>query len=449
MLVNITPTVRSSQAPPQFHMLAKPTGAACNLDCKYCFFLSKDMLYPNEKLRMSDEILEAYIKQLIESHQTPTVTIAWQGGEPALMGLDFFKRSVVYAQKYRRPGQQIEYTFQTNGTLINDEWAAFFKENNFLIGLSVDGPEEIHDAYRVTKGGRGTFAQVMRGLEHLKNHKVDFNILCTVNAANGDHGRDVYRFFRDELGAQWIQFIPIIERATPDTLPMANLGWSERPGGQRQLYTQTGNLVTERSVQPEQYGQFLIDVFEEWVRKDVGRVYVQLFDVTLEAYFGSYKLCIHAPTCGYGPAIEHNGDVYSCDHYVEPGYKLGNITETHMLDMVASAPQRQFGLDKRSKLTKQCVECSVRFLCNGGCPKDRFVNSNDGEPGHNYLCAGLNAFFEHVDPAMRTMAQLVRSNRYPAEIMQVYAQRDSKLGRNDPCHCGSAKKFKHCHGKNR
>ena len=426
MLVNITPLVKPNAAPPQFHMLAKPTGAACNLDCKYCFFLSKDMLYPNEKLRMSDDVLENYIKQLLESHQTPTVNVSWQGGEPTLMGLDFFKRSVVYAQKYKKPGQQIEYTFQTNGILIDDGWATFFKENNFLVGLSVDGPQEIHDAYRVTKGGHGSFSQVMRGLEHLKKHKVEFNILCTVNAANGDHGREVYRFFRDELGAEWIQFIPIIERATPESLPLANLGWSERPGGQRQLYTQSGNLVTERSVEPQQYGQFLIDVFEEWVRRDVGKVYVQLFDVTLEAYFGSYKLCIHAPTCGYGPAIEHNGDVYSCDHYVEPDYKLGNIAQTHMLDMVASEPQRQFGIDKQATLTKQCVECSVRFLCNGGCPKDRFVDSADGEPGHNYLCVGLKAFFDHVDPAMRTMAALVRNNRYPAEVMQVYAERDSK-----------------------
>ena len=220
----------------------------------------------------------------------------------------------------------------------------------------------------------------MRGLEHLRRHKVRFNILCTVNAANGDHGRDVYRFFRDELHAEWMQFIPIIERATPETLPIANLGWSERPGGQRLLYTQSGSLVTDRTVRPEQYGRFLIDIFEEWVRKDVGRVYVQMFDVTLEAYFGSYKLCIHAPTCGYGPAIEHNGDVYSCDHYVEPGYLLGNIAETHMLDLVASPNQRKFGLDKQATLTKQCLECDVRFLCNGGCPKDRFAISTTANP---------------------------------------------------------------------
>jgi uncharacterized protein len=426
-------------------MLSKPTGAACNLDCKYCFFLSKDMLYPNDRLRMSDEALEGYIKQLLESHSTPTVTVAWQGGEPTLMGLDFYKRSIEYAEKYRRPGQQVEYTFQTNGVLIDDEWAAFFKEHKFLIGLSVDGPQEIHDTYRVTKAGNGTFDQVMRGFEHLRKHGVEYNILCTVNAANENHGREVYRFLRDELHAEWMQFIPIIERATTETLPIANLGWSDRPGGQRILYTQAGSLVTERSVNPEGYGRFLIDIFEEWVRRDVGKVYVQLFDVTLEAYFGSYKLCIHAPTCGYGPAIEHNGDVYSCDHYVEPDYRLGNIAETHMLDLVASPQQRQFGIDKQAKLTKQCLDCDVRFLCNGGCPKDRFVNSIDGEPGHNYLCAGFKSFFDHVNPAMQTMVRLVKSQRYPAEIMEEYAAKDFTGGRNDPCHCGSGKKFKRCH----
>lgn len=396
---------------------------------------------------MSDEILEGYIKQLLESHRTPTVTVAWQGGEPTLMGLEFYKRSIEYAEKYRRPGQHVEYTFQTNGVLIDDEWAAFFKEHNFLIGLSVDGPQWIHDTYRVTKGGHGSFAQVMRGFEYLRKYGVDYNILCTVNAANEEHGREVYRFFRDELEAEWMQFIPIIERATTETLPIANLGWSDRPGGQRLLYTQAGNLVTERSVKPEHYGRFLIDIFEEWVRLDVGKVYVQLFDVTLEAYFGSYKLCIHAPKCGYGPAIEHNGDVYSCDHYVEPDYHLGNIAETHMIDMVGSPQQRQFGNDKQAKLTRQCLECDVRFLCNGGCPKDRFVDSVDGEPGHNYLCTGFKLFFHHVNPAMQTMAQLVQANHAPAEIMRQYAAADFQGGRNDPCHCGSGKKFKRCHGQ--
>lgn len=436
-----------AKAPPRFHLLAKPSGSTCNLNCTYCFFLSKEALYPNEKSRMSEATLEAYIRQLIEAHRTPEVTVAWQGGEPTLMGLDFFKRSVEFVNKHLRPGQKVEYTFQTNGVLLDDAWCAFLKEHNFLVGLSVDGPEDIHDTYRVNRGNEGTFKQVMRGLEHLRKHKVDVNILCTVNAANQHHGRRVYTFFRDELGADWIQFIPIVERATEATLPIANLGWSEQPGGPRLLYTQTGSLVTERSVGGEQYGRFLVDIYEEWIRRDVGKVFVQLFDVTLHAYFGQHLLCIHAPTCGYGPALEHNGDLYSCDHFVEPAYLLGNIHDTHMLELVASAQQREFGNNKRDKLTQQCQACDVRMLCNGGCPKDRFVQSRDGEDGHNYLCHGLYFFFSHVRPTMNIMAQLVQRGQPAAGVMESVAAEDAKRGRNDPCPCGSGRKFKHCHGR--
>ena len=375
--------------------------------------------------------------------------MAWQGGEPTLMGLDFFKLSVEYVEQYRRPGQEIEYTFQTNGVLLDDDWCAFLKEHNFLVGLSVDGPEPLHDTYRLNKGGQGTFKQVMRGWEYLRRYRIDFNILCTVNAANQHHGREVYRFFREELGAEWMQFIPIVERATAETLPIANLGWSEQPGSQRLLYTQTGSLVTERSVGGEQYGRFLVDIYEEWVRLDVGKVYVQLFDVTLHAFFGQHLLCIHAPTCGYGPALEHNGDLYSCDHFVEPDFLLGNIHETHMLELVASPKQREFGDNKRDLLTRQCQACDVRMLCNGGCPKDRFVASRDGEPEHNYLCDGLYFFFDHVRPTMNIMAQLVNRNQPAARIMELVAAEDAKRSRNDPCPCGSGRKFKHCHGNYR
>jgi uncharacterized protein len=436
-----------AKAPPRFHLLVKPSGSTCNLDCTYCFFLSKEALYPNEKSRMSEETLEAYIRQLLEAHRTPTVTVAWQGGEPTLMGLDFFKKSVEFVQKYRRPGQEIEYTFQTNGVLLDDAWCTFLKEHNFLVGLSVDGPQEIHDTYRLNKGGQGTFKQVMRGWEHLRKHGVDFNILCTVNAANEHHGRRVYRFFRDELHAEWMQFIPIVERATPETLPIANLGWSERPGGERLLYTQTGSLVTERSVGGEQYGRFLVDIYEEWIRGDVGKVYVQLFDVTLHAYFGEHLLCIHAPTCGYGPALEHNGDLYACDHFVEPDFLLGNIHQTHMIELVASPQQREFGDNKRDLLTRQCQACDVRALCHGGCPKDRFVLSRDGEPGHNYLCHGLYFFFDHVRPTMTIMARLLQSGQPAARVMEWVAAEDAKRGRNDPCPCQSGRKFKQCHGR--
>ncbi len=441
-----------TNAPPAYHLLVKPTGAVCNLDCKYCFFLSKEALYPGSRFRMADDLLEIYIRQLLESHRTPEVTIAWQGGEPTLMGLDFFRRSIEYVEQYKKPGQRVVYTIQTNGTKIDDEWAAFFKAYDFLVGLSVDGPREMHDTYRVNKGGEGSFDQVMRGWEYLKKYGVEYNILCTVHAANQDHGAEVYRFFRDELKTQFIQFIPIVERATEETLPLALEGWRERP-----LYQQTGDLVTNRSVGSEAYGRFLIDVFEEWVRRDVGEVYVQIFDVTLGSWVGQHNLCIFAPTCGNALALEHTGDLYACDHYVEPDYLLGNIRDTHMIELIASDKQRQFGRDKAETLPQYCLECDVRFACHGGCPRNRFIHTPDGEPGLNYLCAGYKLFFHHVERPMRIMANLLRANQAPAEIMKLYAVEDDGLdikqfanvGRNDPCPCGSGKKFKHCHGRAR
>ncbi len=432
--------------PPGFHLLAKPSGSTCNIDCTYCFFLSKEALYPNDRSRMSAATLEAYIRQLLESHRVPEVTVAWQGGEPTLMKLEFFEHAVELVEKYRQPGQTVKHTFQTNGLLLDDAWCTFFKQHDFLVGLSVDGPRELHDTYRLDRRGKGTFDLVMKGWRALRRHDVEFNILCTVNAANQHHGRTVYRFFRDELGAKWVQFIPIIERATEQTIAIANKGWSEVPGEKRVLYTQTGNLVTERTVGSEQYGTFLIDVFEEWVRRDVGQVYVQLFDVTLEAFFGRHLLCIHAPTCGYGPALEHNGDLYSCDHFVEPKHLLGNIHKTHMLTLVASSEQRQFGQGKRDSLTQQCQTCKVRNWCNGGCPKDRFALSKDGEPGQNYLCAGLEKFFMHTGPTFNVMAQLYRKGHPPAEVMTSIAALDAQRDAYQPCPCGSGSKFRFCHG---
>ncbi len=415
-----------ANAPPSYHVLAKPTGAICNLDCKYCFFLSKEMLYPGSRFRMADELLETYIKQLLESQRGPSVTVGWQGGEPTLMGIDFFKLSVEYAEKYKKPGQSIEYTIQTNGTKLDDDWAAFFKENSFLVGLSVDGPRELHDEYRVNKGGEGSFDQVMKGWEVLKKHEVDFNILCTVHAANQDHPLEVYKFFRDQLETEFIQFIPIVERSTMEMLPVANEGWSERPGGDRPFYKQSGELVTKRSVGAREWGQFLTVIFEEWVRRDVGKVYVQMFDVTLGAHVGEFSLCIHSPTCGNALAIEHNGDLYSCDHFVEPDYLLGNIQETHMLELVASQKQRQFGQDKMDTLPKYCVECEVRYVCHGGCPRNRFIETPDGEPGLNYLCAGYKQFFNHVEPSMKMMANVLRQGGAPAGIMGWYQKQDAE-----------------------
>jgi len=417
-----------SNAPPSFHVLIKPTGAICNLDCKYCFFLSKEMLYPGSRFQMAEDLLETYLKQLLESHRAPQVNVAWQGGEPTLMGLEFFERSVELVNNMKRPGQQIQYTIQTNGTQLNDEWCAFFKKNNFLVGLSVDGPKALHDVYRVNKGGAGSFDQVMRGFEFLKKHKVDVNILCTVHAANQDHPLDVYRFFRDELGAEFIQFIPIIERVSASMLPIANEGWSERPGGDRPLYTIEGNQVTERSVNAQAYGRFLIAIFDEWVKTDVGKVYVQHFDSALANWVGvPGAVCIFAETCGEALALEHNGDLYSCDHFVEPAHKLGNIRETHLIQLLASPQQIKFGQDKKNTLPRYCRECEVRFACHGECPKNRFIKTPDGEDGLNYLCAAYKAFFNHIDGTMKIMTSLVRGGRFADEIMQMSAVEKESL----------------------
>jgi uncharacterized protein len=297
----------------------------------------------------------------------------------------------------------------------------------------------------------------MRGWEFLKKHEVEFNILCTVHAANGDHPVTVYRFFRDELGAQFVQFIPIIERATPDMLPLANKGWGRTEDGTRPLYLQDGHMVTGRSIRPKQFGSFLIGVFEEWVRRDVGTVYVQMFDTSLANWYGEPPgLCIFQETCGLALALEHNGDLYSCDHFVEPDYLLGNIQDTHMIELVSSEQQRQFGLDKRDKLPRYCRECEVRFACNGGCPKNRFYKTPDDEPGLNYLCAGYISFFRHTYQPMRLMASLLQQNRAPAEIMHILANEELQRLReafanskpNDICPCGSGQRFKNCHGKN-
>jgi len=447
----MTLTAYPSAAPRAVHVLVKPTGAVCNLDCSYCFFLSKEMLYPGSRFRMADDLLETYIRQLIEAHRVPEVQLAFQGGEPTLMGLPFFRRAVELAERYRRPGMTVKYSLQTNGTLLSDEWAQFLADNGFLVGISIDGPRELHDAYRHDKGGGPTFDRVMRGLAALKHHHVEWNVLCTLHAANADRPLEVYRFFRDQLGAEYIQFIPIIERmATPQTGGGVEWAtWRDRP-----LYTQDGAFVTSRSVTAEQYGRFLCGVFDEWVRHDVGRVYVQMFDVALANWFGAPPgLCIHSRTCGAALALEHTGDLYSCDHFVEPAHRLGNIREDHLIELVASDKQRQFGNDKAETLPAYCRNCDVRFACHGGCPKDRFIDTPDGEPGLNYLCAGYKQFFHHITEAMEFMVDELRMKRPPANIMQFMRENDfiaqrlyTGVGRNEPCPCGSGRKFKQCHG---
>ena len=406
--------------PPAFHLLVKPTGAVCNLACEYCFYLGKDQLYPGGPFCMTGEVLEVYIKQLLASGQAPEVSVAWQGGEPLLMGLDFFERSVELVNKYKSPFHHISYTLQTNGTRLDDEWCAFFKEHDFLIGLSMDGPPGMHNTYRVDKGGQGSFDQVKRGWDLLQKHGVETNILCAVHAANASHPLEVYRFFRDNLQARFIQFIPIVERLTSGTRLPADKGRREPLGGKRPLYVQAGSLVSRRSVEPGQYGTFLIDVFEEWVHHDVGTVFVQTFDSALAGWCGlPASVCIFQETCGRSLILEHNGDLYSCDHFVEPGYRLGNILETPMIQLVTSSRQRQFGLDKRDRLPACCRTCDVEFACHGECPRNRFLGTPAGdEEGLNYLCAGYQLFFHHVDRPMRIMADLLRRGRAPVEIMQ-------------------------------
>jgi uncharacterized protein len=393
----------SNPLPQPFHVMVKPRGAICNLDCQYCYFLSKESLYPGSSFRMSDEVLEAYTRQYIQSQPTPMVTFAWQGGEPILMGLDFFRRAVELQQKYRKPGTNITNTLQTNGVLLDDEWASFFKRHDFLLGVSLDGPAHLHDVYRVDKGRQGSHDRVRRGIALLQKHNVDFNILNCISAANADHPLEVYRYFRDQLGAQFMQFIPIVER-------MNQTGFQE------------GTKVTARSVSGRQYGRFLIEIFNEWVRRDVGKIFVQIFDVALSVWFGrAAGLCIFEETCGTALAMEHNGDLYSCDHYVEPAYFLGNIEEENLLPLATSREQTRFGQAKKESLLEYCRKCEVRFVCNGGCPKDRIRRTPDGEPGLNYLCEGYKAFFRHIDQPMKLMAALLRQQRAPAEIMDLMA----------------------------
>jgi len=380
--------------------MTKPRGAVCNLDCKYCYFLKKEELYPGVELRMSDDVLESYTRQYIEAQRVPEVTFAWQGGEPTLMGLEFFERAVEFQKKHRKPGMKVINALQTNGTILDDEWCAFFKEHDFLIGLSLDGPRKLHDKYRVDKGGKASFDRVMEGLDFLKKHQVEFNILTTVHAGNVEHPLDVYRFLRDEVGTQFIQFIPIVERKNDS-------GYQE------------GFKVTKRSLTGKGYGQFLIAIFDKWLRQDVGRVYVQIFDIALGVWYGQRAgLCIFEETCGLALAMEHNGDLYSCDHYVEPNFFLGNIDQENLMDLVASDEQSQFGSAKRDRLPRYCQECEVRFICNGGCPKNRIRRTPDGEEGLNFLCQGYKTFFNHIDEPMKVMVQLLRTGRPPADVMK-------------------------------
>jgi len=431
---------------PGFHVMAKPVGPICNLNCRYCFYLEKENLYPaTSSWAMPDDLLESFIPQYIEAQEASTISFAWQGGEPTLLGVDYFRKIIELEKRYSN-GKRIENTFQTNGVLLDDAWGEFLAENRFLVGLSIDGPTELHDCYRINRGNQPTFKLVLRGLGYLKKHGVEFNTLTVVHRKNSHHPLEVYRFLK-EVGSGFVQFIPIVERVAeaPDRHGLILIG----PHSSRKA------AVSEWSVEPLQFGKFLCAIFDEWVRRDVGRYFVQIFDAALESWVGTpQSLCVFRETCGGAMAIEHNGDLYSCDHYVYPENRLGNIVEHSLATLVSSEQQRRFGLDKRDALPRYCQECEVRFACNGECPKRRFTRTPAGEWGLNYLCAGYRLFFKHIDPYMQFMASELRQGRPPANVMQMFqprrqrAEPRSHLGRNDPCPCGSGRKYKRCCGAN-
>jgi uncharacterized protein len=430
------------------HVIAKPTGPICNIRCKYCFYLEKEKLYAEgERWKMSDETLQAYVRQYIEAQpdQVESVDFAFQGGEPTLMGLDFFRRVVELQGKHNPRGKRIQNSLQTNGIKLDDAWCEFLKKHQFLVGLSVDGPADLHDRYRLDRQGRGTFDRVMEAMARLKKHGVEFNVLTCVNRHNADQAGRVYRFFRDQ-GVDFLQFIPIVE-----PLPGVRSGEFAIDA-----HAPPETPVTERSVRPEQFGRFLTGVFDAWVRDDVGRIFVRDFDQALSAWVGAgASLCVYTEECGRATAIEHNGDLYSCDHFVEPAYKLGNIHEKPIKELANSPFQETFGRDKSAKLPDYCRRCEFLSACHGACPKDRFLHAPGGQPGLNYLCAGFKLFFSHVDPYMKFMADELRAGRPAASIMQrLRAERHRArqeasaagrpIRRNDPCPCGSGRKFKSC-----
>jgi uncharacterized protein len=444
---------------PGFHVMTKPIGPLCNLDCTYCFYLEKEKLYPERSdWRMPDDVLEQYIRQYLGAQRADVVSFAWQGGEPTLLGVDYFRKIVELEKKYA-DGRRVENALQTNGILLDDEWCEFLAENGFLVGISIDGPRELHDVYRVDKGGHPTFDKVMRGLACLKRRRVQFNTLTVVQRHNARHPLEIYRFLK-EIGSRFMQFIPIVERIaeSPGRDGLVFISPASKASSGAASGTSSGSAAKARvspwSVEPVQYGRFLTAIFDEWVRHDVGRYYVQLFDVALESWLGiPPSLCVFRETCGAAMAIEHNGDLYSCDHYVYPENKLGNIMEHPLATLVNSSQQWQFGQDKRDTLPRYCRECDVRFACNGECPKHRFIRTPDGEDGLNYLCAGYKIFFEHIDPYMHFMASEVRHERAPANVMRWAQMRDDRAaatrtcGRNDACPCGSGRKYKKCCGR--
>lgn len=416
---------RGTRAIREFQVFAKPAGPRCNLGCRYCYYLEKEGLYPEgEPFRMPDRVLEEYIAQQIDAWPDPPVLFSWHGGEPTLLGLEAFRKIVALERKHALPGRPVSNGIQTNGTLLDPDWCRFLAEEGFAVGLSLDGPRELHDEHRVTKDGRPTFERAIRGYRLLREHGVRCEILCVVSARNVLRPLEVYRFF-EELEAPAMTFLPLVERRL------------DSEGG-----------VSDRTVPPEAFGDFLSAIFDEWQDRDIGKVKVQIFEEAARPAFGQdHTLCIFKETCGRVPVVEHDGDVYSCDHFVDEEHRLGNILSTPLLECLEGPAQREFGLAKRDALPGYCRSCEVLAQCNGECPRNRFLRTPDGEPGLNYLCAGYKRFFGHCRPFVEAVAARWRREKEgpPARASAAGASRPQpRPGRNDPCPCGSGKKYKRC-----
>ena len=391
------------------YVMLKPAGAHCNLACKYCYYLEKNNLYQNSHRHlMSDEILEQFTREYIEAQTMPQVLFTWHGGEPLMRSIDFYKKALALQKKYAH-GKQIDNVIQTNGTLLTDEWCEFFAQNHWLVGISIDGPQEYHDHYRVTPAGKPSWEKVMQGISLLKKHRVEWNAMAVVNAYNAEHPLEFYHFFRDN-GCQYLQFTPIVERLTEheDGRTLASLA------DDREI------PLTDTSVTPQQWGNFLCTIFDDWVRHDVGKTFVEIFDCTLANWMGVLPgICAYSKECGHAGVMEHNGDVYSCDHFVFPEYKLGNIRDQSLIDMLYGEKQQAFSRLKHTSLPRQCKECDMEFACHGECPKNRFEKDKYGEPGLNYLCQGYYQYYTHVAPYMDFMKRELLAQRPPANIMNV------------------------------
>ena len=391
------------------YVMLKPAGAHCNLACKYCYYLEKNKLYPTaQRHLMSDEMLEQFTREYIEAQTMNQVLFTWHGGEPLLRSIDFYRKALSLQQKYAG-GRRIDNVIQTNGTLLTDEWCEFFAQNHWLVGISIDGPQPYHDHYRLTAAGKPSWKKVMQGIKLLKKHGVEWNAMAVVNAYNVNHPLEFYRFFK-ENGCQFLQFTPIVERLTrhEDGRTLASLADKDEIS------------LSEASVAPEQWGYFLCAIFDEWVRKDVGRIFVEIFDCTLANWMGiSPGICAYSKECGHAGVMEHNGDVYSCDHFVFPEYKLGNIRDHSLIDMLYGEQQQEFSRLKHSSLPRQCKECDMEFACHGECPKNRFMKDKYGDSGLNYLCPGYYHYYQHVAPYMDYMKQELMSQRPPSNIMKV------------------------------